>query len=276
MFYSYYGTFVSAYRGVTLAWFYLFLHAVLRYFYYQHTSLYNFFTSLNHASLPNAPTVNAQFTFQFSSHSLTYWHPMRPLWSKKNAQNSLWEADYLFKKWTLWMWSLARMEQCSFLIKSQQTCNTLRTLKLCAIYPQLCMEFLTILGTTALMANSLRHTGQLQSLHHQNLAQNNIWYCPNFVCHFLFHFLRAEILELTATKHLWTYLHLNERNKFSFMNVLVQLLYSLRQGFLIFFGAFQSLVKTTDPSHKNTFKIHKINYTDYISSIAIYIIVFTA
>ena len=33
------------------------------------------------------------------------------------------------------------------------------------------MEFLTILGTTALMANSLRHTGQLQSLHHQNLAK---------------------------------------------------------------------------------------------------------
>ncbi len=133
------------------------------------------------------------------------------------------------------------------------------------------MEFLTILGTTALMANSLRHTGRLQSLYHQNSAP-----CPNFVCHFLFHFLRTEILELTAIKHLWTYLHLNERNKFSFMNVLVQLLYSLRQGFLTFFGAFQSLVKTTDPSHKNTFKIHKINYTDYISSIAIYIIVFTA
>ena len=32
------------------------------------------------------------------------------------------------------------------------------------------MEFLPILGTTALMANSLRHTGQLQSLHHQNMA----------------------------------------------------------------------------------------------------------
>ena len=185
---------MSACRGVTLAWFYLFLHTVLRYFYYQHMSLYNFFTSLNHASLPNASTVNAQFIFQFSSHSLTYWHPMRPL-SKKNAENSLWEADYLFKKWTLWMWSLARMEQLNFQIKSrtsQQTWNRLRALKLCAIYPQLCMEFLTILGTTALMANSLRHTGQLQSLHHQNLAQNNIWYCPNFVCHFLFHFLRTN------------------------------------------------------------------------------------
>ena len=35
------------------------------------------------------------------------------------------------------------------------------------------MEFLTILGTTALMASSLRHTGEIQSLHHQNLAQNS-------------------------------------------------------------------------------------------------------
>jgi len=32
------------------------------------------------------------------------------------------------------------------------------------------MEFLTILGTTALMASSFGHTGQMQSLHHQNLA----------------------------------------------------------------------------------------------------------
>jgi len=37
---------------------------------------------------------------------------------------------------------------------SQQTWNGLRALKLCAIYPQSCMEFLTILGTTALMASS--------------------------------------------------------------------------------------------------------------------------
>ncbi len=68
------------------------------------------------------------------------------------------------------MWSLDRMEQFSFQIKSQQTCSTVRALKLCAIYLQLCMEFLTILGTTALMANSLRHSGQLQSLHQQNFA----------------------------------------------------------------------------------------------------------
>ena len=32
------------------------------------------------------------------------------------------------------------------------------------------MEFLTTLGTTALMAFSYSHTGQIQSLHHQNLA----------------------------------------------------------------------------------------------------------
>jgi len=50
----------------------------------------------------------------------------------------------------------------------------------------------------------------------------------------LFNFLRIEILELTATKHLWAYMHLNVRNKVSVMNGLVQLLYSLRQGFLSF------------------------------------------
>ena len=42
-----------------------------RYF-YQHMSLYIFFTSLNYASsLPNPSTVRAQFIFQFSSKSLT-------------------------------------------------------------------------------------------------------------------------------------------------------------------------------------------------------------
>ena len=52
----------------TVAWFYLFQQTVLRYFYYQHMSLYIFFTSLNYtSSMPNASTVNAQFTFQFSS-----------------------------------------------------------------------------------------------------------------------------------------------------------------------------------------------------------------
>jgi len=58
------------------------------------------------------------------------------------------------------------------------------------------------------------------------------------------------------TIHLWVYLHLNVRNKFSFMNVLVQLLYSLRQEFLTLFGTmdpFESLAKPTD-SHKNVFK----------------------
>ena len=43
------------------------------------------------------------------------------------------------------------------------------------------------------------------------------------------------------------------------MNVLVQLLYSLRQGFLTFFcimEPFESLAKPTDP-HKNVFKYIK-------------------
>ena len=137
------------------------------------------------------------------------------------------------------MWSLDKMEQFSFQIKSQQTCNELWALKLCAIYSQLCMEFLTILGTTALMANSLRHPGQIQSLHHQNLAH---WPKTAFdiakILFATFYFIFwGQILELTVTKHLWTYLLLNVRNSFSFMNLLVQLLYSLRQGFLIFFCA---------------------------------------
>jgi hypothetical protein len=123
--------------------------------------------------------------------------------------------------------------------------NRLRALKLCATYSQSCMEFLKILGTTALMASSFRHTGQIQSLQ----RHFSFWYCPNFVCHFLFKFLRLEILVLTATKHLSAYLYLNVRIKFSFMNMLLQLLYSLRQGFLTFFYAmdsFYSLVKPTD------------------------------
>ena len=62
----------------TVAWFYL--HTVLRYFYYQHMSLYIFFTPLNYASsLPNASTVNAQFVFQFICQSLIYRNLMRPL-----------------------------------------------------------------------------------------------------------------------------------------------------------------------------------------------------
>jgi len=97
------------------------------------------------------------------------------------------------------------------------------------------MEFLTFLGTTVLMASSLRNTGQIQSLNHQNLAP---WPKTAFdIAHILFAtvyfiFLRTEILELRAKKHLWTYLHLNVTNKFSFMNLLLQLLPSLRQGFL--------------------------------------------
>ena len=149
-------------------------------------------------------------------------------------------------------WSLARMEQFSFQIKSmtsQQTWNRLKALKLCAIYPQSCMEFLTILG------NSLQThcTDTITSPPEFGpLAQNSFWYCPNFVCHFAFHFLRIEILELTITIHLWVYLYLNVRNNFSFMNVLMQLLYSLRQGFLTFciMEPFESLAKPTDPHKK--------------------------
>jgi len=75
--------------------------------------------------------------------------------------------------------------------------------------------FFTILETTTLMASSLRHNGQIQSLHHQNLAP---WPKTAFdiaqILSLFISFLVIEILELTVTKHLLTYLHLNLRNKF--------------------------------------------------------------
>ena len=150
------------------------------------------------------------------------------------------------------MWSLARMEQFSFQIKSrtsQQTWNRLRALILCAIYPPVMYGVFDNSGTTALMASSFRYTGKIQSLHHQNLAP---WPTTAFhIAQILFAtfyliFLRIEILKLTATKHLWAYWHLNIRNNI-FFELLVQLLYSLRQGFLIFFcamGPFKIVVKT--------------------------------
>jgi len=61
----------NVYKVVTLLHsFTCFCTQVLRYFYYQHMSLYIFFTSLNYASLPNASIINAQFIFQFNSKSL--------------------------------------------------------------------------------------------------------------------------------------------------------------------------------------------------------------
>jgi len=63
----------------TVAWFYLFLHTVLRYFHYQHMSLNIFFTPLNYASsLPNSSTVDAQFIFQCICQLLTYRTLMIP------------------------------------------------------------------------------------------------------------------------------------------------------------------------------------------------------
>ena len=101
------------------------------------------------------------------------------------------------------MWSLGRMEQIKSRT-SQQTWNRLRTLKLCAIYPQSCVEFLTILGTTASMASSFRHHWTY------NNFTTKIWpFDPKRLlilpksCLPLFNFLRIQILELTATKHLW-------------------------------------------------------------------------
>jgi hypothetical protein len=72
--------YVCPWSSNTVACFYLFVHSVLRYFYYQHMSLYIFFTPLNYASsLPNTSTVNAQFVFQFICQLLIYRNLMRPL-----------------------------------------------------------------------------------------------------------------------------------------------------------------------------------------------------
>ena len=118
-------------------------------------------------------------------------------------------AVNVLKKWSLWMWSLARREQFSFWVKSwssQQTWNRLRALKLCAVYRQSRMEFLTIVGTTALMAWSLGHTWQRQSRHLQNLAP---WPKTAFdiaqilFATFYFIFLRGEILELQQRQNTW-------------------------------------------------------------------------
>ena len=87
----------------------------------------------------------------------------------KNAQNSLWEADCFQKNDNCECGYLPGWSSSVFRYNPVLP-NRLRALKLCAIYPQSCMEVLTILGTTALMASSFRHTGQIQSLHHQNLA----------------------------------------------------------------------------------------------------------
>ena len=114
----------------------------------------------------------------------------------------------VFKKKLQWLWSLARMEQFSFLIKPNKLEIDSGLWNYMLFTPQSCMEFLTILGTTALMASSFRHTGHFTM---------KIWpVCLKVVGHFLFHFLNIEILELTGIKHLWTYLHLNVRNNFSY------------------------------------------------------------
>ena len=70
-------------------------------------------------------------------------------------------------------------------------------------------------GNHSLNGHSLRHTQQIQSLHHQKLApwpKTALDIAQILFATFLFHFLMIESLELTATKHLWTYLHLNVIN----------------------------------------------------------------
>jgi hypothetical protein len=120
----------------TAALLYLFLHTVLRYFYWLSTHdpvyfLHLFKLSFLHSQLH--PVFNTQFTFQFSCETLANRNVMilRPSRSSKNAQNDLWQADCIFKIWPLCTWSLSRTKQLSFLIKCktfQQSWNRLRAL----------------------------------------------------------------------------------------------------------------------------------------------------
>ena len=82
----------------TVARFYLFLHTVLRYFYYQHMSLYIFFTSLImllHCQMHPLSTHNLYFNLVPSHWLQTSHETFKKL---RNAQNSLWEGDCIFKK----------------------------------------------------------------------------------------------------------------------------------------------------------------------------------
>ena len=148
------------------------------------------------------------------------------------------------------MWSLGRMKQFSFLIGSRTSQQTQRSEIVCYLPPVMYGVFDSS-GNHSLNGQQFQtHWTDTITTKIWPLGQNSFWYCPKFVCHFLFHFLRIDILELTVTKHLWTYLHLNVRNNCSLISVLVELLYSLRQGFLALYCAMEpseSLVKLTDP-----------------------------
>ena len=117
---------------------------------------------------------------------------------------------------------------------------------MCCLPPVMCGVFDNLNGpaVTDTLDRHNHFTTKIWPLHSKQLL-----ILPKFCLPLFSSFLRIEILELTAKKYAWTCLYLNVRNK-CFMNVLVQLVYSLRQGFLTFFCAmdpFESLVKPVDP-----------------------------
>jgi len=113
----------------------------------------------------------------------------------------------IFKKWSPWMWSLARTEQFSFQIKSrtsQQTWNRLRALKLCYSPPVL-HGVIDNSGNPSLNGQQFQThcTDTINSSpKFDPLAQNSFRYCPNFVCHFFISFFEDRNFGVNSDKTL--------------------------------------------------------------------------
>jgi hypothetical protein len=86
------------------------------------------------------------------------------------------------------------------------------------------------------------------------LGPKQLFMLPKFHLSLSISLFEDRNIGVNSKKTLLDLLTLNARNKFSFMDVFVQLLYSLRQGFLTFFCAMDSFESWVKPSHKNVFK----------------------
>ena len=142
----------------TVLWFYLFLHTVLRLRSLSTQDPVYLLFKLSY--MTNTSSFKTQFSY-FSS-SASCW-PTETSWNwdlevvKKTRSIPCKKLIVFPKKWSLWMWSVARMEQFCFQVKSgtsQQTCNRLR-----ALHP-IMYGFLTILGTTDLRDSTLTQWGR--------------------------------------------------------------------------------------------------------------------
>ena len=161
----------------TVAWFYLFLHTVLRYFYHHHTSLYIFFNSLNYAS-----SLWTQFIFQFSSKSVTYRNFVGRSWlyfKKMITVNVVTCQD-------------GAVEFSHKILDFPTDLKQTRNSEIMCCLPTGMYGVFDSSGNHSLNGQQfIRNAGQIQSLHYQNLApwsKTTFDIPPNFFCHFLFHF----------------------------------------------------------------------------------------